>query len=299
MICDILFPSMQDFPNYFADANSNFKNAKYVIFGIPYDKTTYFRKGTIDAPDEIRKASWSFESFDIKTGLDFTEIPVHDFGNIQTTNNDKPGIMIKKVEETIRTILAENMIPIGMGGEHSATVGVIKAFKEIGKNIGVISLDAHVDFRNEFENSKYNHACVMRRLSEIVGIENIAVLGIRSGSKEEMAEANDVNLFYIEGLKILEKGVEWSVNQALKHLKNQQIYLTIDMDVLDPAFAPAVSTPEPFGLNAVDVLQYITLLSDRLVGCDIVEVSPPYDTGQTSILAAKLLRSVIFETWKN
>jgi agmatinase len=281
--------NLQVFPKYFADADSIFNDSDIVIFGVPYDKTTSFRYGACEAPDKIREASWNFETYNIKTNFDLREVKFHDYGNINV-KNDTPETMIKKVKEITSKILKENKFPIAIGGEHSITPGIIQAFP---KDIAVLSLDAHIDFREEYEKESYNHACVIRRIADHINIKNIAVLGFRSAEKEEFIEAKRQGLFYIDSYEIKKNGIQKTLEKTKNYLKNKKIYLTLDTDVLDPSFAPGVSTPEPFGLTSFDIMECIEFFRSQLVGFDIVEICPPFDYGETSILAAKIIRLVI------
>jgi len=278
-----------DYPNYFADAETNYKESKYILFGVPYDKTSSFRYGASEGPKKIREASWNFETYNLITGFDLKNVSLHDYGDINVTN-DNPDIMIEKVKEVSTKIIKNYKFPIVIGGEHSITTGIIKAFPD---DIAVVSLDAHMDFRDTYENDKNNHACVIRRISEHLDINNIAVLGVRSAEKEEFLEAKKQGLFYIDSFKIKEEGLIKSLNEIIKYLKNKKIYLTLDIDVIDPAFAPGTSTPEPFGLSSLEILECIKFFSPMLVGFDIVEVCPKYDTGQTSLLSAKYIRYLL------
>ena len=277
------------FPDYFADAESSFDQAKYVIFGVPYDKTSSFRLGAKDAPKEIRQASWNFETFNFRTGFDLKDVKIHDYGDLDVKDKT-PQEMIEEVEKFVKKLLASNKFPIAIGGEHSITPGIIKAYQ---KDISVLFLDAHIDFRKKYEDSSYNHACVSRRISDYIGIRNIAVLGMRSAEKEEFLEAKDKGLFYIDFFEINEKGIKNALDKTRKYLKNKNIYLTFDIDVLDPSFAPGTSTPEPFGLSPFDVIECINAFSSDLIGFDVVEVCPSYDNGQTALLAAKFIRYII------
>lgn len=284
-----------DFPNYFADAESSFENASFILFGVPFEKTSSFRHGADKAPYEVRQASWNFERHDLRTGINFEEILVHDYGDLDVQN-----LTSKEVFETTKTftskLLVKKKIPIAIGGDHSITPGIIAAFP---KDIAVISLDAHMDFRQKYKNDIYNHACVIRRVAEHIPLQNIAVLGIRSAEKEEYEQAQEQGLFFRDAFTINKIGIEKIIQQTKTHLKGKQIYLTLDIDVVDPAYAPGTSTPEPFGLTPMDVLEIIEAFSPQLIGCDVVEVCPPYDHGQTAVLAAKLVQTFISEIWRN
>lgn len=278
---------------FFADAESNLENAEYVIFGVPYDKTSSFRHGASRAPKEIRNASWNFETFNMRTQVDLRDIKIHDYGDIDV-KNDKPEIMISKVRKLVSMLLSKNKFPIAVGGEHSITPGIIQAFP---RDIAVLSLDAHIDFREKYDNQSYNHACVIRRISEHIPIENIVLIGVRSADREEFQEMKKQNLFYIDSFEIKNKGIKQVLSKTKEYLRDKQIYLTLDIDVLDPAYAPGTSTPEPFGLTTFDILEIIDFFSPSLVGFDIVEVCPNYDNGETALLAAKLIRQTIEQNW--
>lgn len=283
---------MREFLNYFADAEESFGNARFVIFGLPYDKTSSFRLGARLAPDDIRKASWNFESFDILFQVDFREIPMHDYGNLNI--EDKLiSDMIKDVRGFSKKIVEADKIPVAIGGEHSVTPGIISAFSDVF----VVFLDAHLDFRNEYENNRFNHACALRRVCDEVGVKNAVTLGIRSAEKKELEEAQEMGLKFFTSRDVA-KNLDGIISETLEISSGKKIYLSLDFDVIDPAYAPGVSTPEPFGLKPDDVLRMIKAFADRIVGFDVVEVCPPYDLGITSVLAAKMIRSIIAEIWK-
>lgn len=290
---------MQEFPNYFAGAEHKISNAHYILFGVPYDKTTYYRKGTQLGPSAIRQASWAFEPFDIETNQQITDIPIHDYGNLDVSNKDKPETLTRKIKTFVRQILKDNQFPIAIGGEHLLSVGITEALTSFrDDDFAVVSLDAHFDFRDQFEDSKYSHACVIRRIAEFIPPENIVVLGVRSAERQEKEDAEKSGITYIDCTEIREKGMKKVIQKAADHLQDKQIYLSIDMDVFDAAFAPGVSTPEPFGIYPLDIQPVITRFSEKMIGCDIVETAPQHDTGQTALLAAAILRKIIFQTWK-
>jgi agmatinase len=283
-----------DFPNYFADAESSFNDAFFILFGVPFEKTSSFRHGADKAPYEVRQASWNFERYDLRTGMNFEEILVHDYGDIDVEN-----MTSKQIFEATRvfaaSVLAKQKIPIAIGGDHSVTPGIIAAFP---KDIAVVSLDAHMDFRQEYKNDIYNHACVIRRVADHIPLQNIAVLGIRSAEKEEYDQAQRQGLFFRDAFTINKTGIANIIQQTKTLLKGKKIYLTLDIDVVDPAYAPGTSTPEPLGLTPMQVIEVIEAFSPQLIGCDVVEVCPPYDQGQTAILAAKFIQTCISCIWK-
>ncbi|HEC89403.1 MAG: agmatinase [Thermoplasmata archaeon] len=283
-----------DFPSYFADAETDFREALFVLFGIPYDRTVSFRSGAKEAPDSIREASWNFEAFDILNGLNFKDIPVHDYGNLPINNNDKPEEMVKKTRKFTEYLLKNNKIPIGIGGEHSTTIGIVSAFP---KDTVVIVFDAHLDFRDKYQDELYNHACVIRRLSEHIGVENIFIIGVRSADQLEFEEATKKKLRFYDILDVYNRGIEGIIEEIKREIEDRDVYLTIDIDVFDPAYAPGTGTPEPFGLKPFDIIKSIDPINSNIIGLDIVEVCPPFDHGETSILAAKLIRYIIESIW--
>ncbi len=274
----------------FADAVSDFDQAKYLIFGAPFDWTTSYRPGTRFGPGAIREASYNFEPFNYEFGISLADIPVIDTGNLNE------WLIIEEVLDdiynTARNALLNGKFPILLGGEHSVSPGAVRAFKD--EKIAVVIIDAHLDFRDSYLGSKNSHACAHRRIADLVGVENVISLGVRSISDEEnMNEAN-----FIDSFEIKREGMEKSLKKALETLGNpEKVYLSLDIDGLDPIFAPGTGTPEPFGLTDTDVKYVIDALAPRLVGFDVVEVSPPYDHGQTANLAARLVREVIAATW--
>jgi agmatinase len=283
-----------EFPNYFADAESNVKEALFVLFGVPFEKTSSFRHGADKAPFEVRQASWNFERYDLRTGVTFEKMAVHDHGDLPVQDLTSREVFTTTREFT-STLVTKQKIPVAIGGDHSITPGIIAAFP---KDIGVLSLDAHMDFRQRYKDDVYNHACVIRRVTDQIPVQNIAVLGIRSAEKEEYDEAQHQGLFFRDAFTISRQGINKTIQETMRKLEKKSIYLTIDIDVIDPAYAPGTSTPEPFGLMPLDVLRIIDAFAPQIIGCDIVEVCPPYDHGQTALLAAKLIRICIGEIWR-
>jgi len=277
----------KDFPNYFADAEVGYQDALFVIFGVCYDETSTFRKGSSHGPNAIRTASWNFESYNLLTGVNFRNIPVHDYGNVLLDAKAKPSEMVETVRTVADRFIKDGKIPILLGGEHSITPSVVHGFP---KDIAVVSLDAHLDFREEYKGERFNHACTIRRVSDHVPIDNILVCGVRSAEKNEFDDALRLGLDIIDSIYINKKGMEPILSAIKRKFSGKKIYLTIDIDAVDPGFAPGTGTPEPFGLSPFDILTLIDEIADRLIGFDVVEVSPPFDHGETAMLAAKLVR---------
>ena len=282
-------------PNYFADADANFADADFVIFGVPFDKTSTFRKGSKKGPIEIRKASWNFETYNFFKDIDIKDIKIHDYGDLEVLDLT-PAEMVEKVKNFTNGLIEKGKFPIALGGEHSISSGIVSSFP---RDIAVLSLDAHMDFRNIYENEKFNHACVMKRILDHIDIKNIAILGVISAEKEEYIYSKNKGLFFIDSFEIKDQGIKKVINKTKNYLKDKDIYLTIDIDVIDPAYAPGTGTPEPFGITPFDAKEIIESFSDKLVGFDIVEVNPEYDNGQTAVLACKLLRTLIESVHKS
>lgn len=281
---------MNDYPGFFADAETNYKDSKFVIFSVPYDETCSYRKGSKKAPVEIRKASWNYENYDMFLDVDLTELKIHDYGDLLLENFDS-----KNVNHTIKKffskILKDKKFPIMIGGEHSITIAAVQSLPE---DTAVLVLDAHLDFRRDYQKDEYSHACVNRRIVDHVGIKNTVVLGVRSSEKKELMDAKKQNLFFIDSFEIQKNGIESSLKKISEKFKNKKIYLSVDMDVFDPCYAPGVGTPEPFGISSYDFLKIIDMFKNQFIGFDIVEVNPDYDSGDiTSFLTAKLIRIFI------
>lgn len=277
-------------PGTFADANAEFDEAQFVVVGVPFDRTTSFRPGARFGPDSIRQHSWNFESYDLETGVDLSEVPIHDLGNAGEFGNATQ--MVASVREELGRVYQAGKVPIILGGDHACSPPCVEAYPEPGQ-LGVLYLDAHMDFRAQYLGDDRSHACSSRRIVERVGARNVVVLGVRSVSREEVDDNRTIGMPYITAHEVHEEGIESAVQRALNMLKTDKIYVSLDIDAIDPAFAGGTGTPEPFGLSPRDVKYAIGQAAPRLAGLDIMEVSPHYDTGNTSALAARLAREAI------
>ena len=275
----------------FADAVASFDNARVVLFGVPFDRTCSFRAGSRWAPDAIREASYTFETYMMDHGRDILDVKFHDHGNLPDFATTAE--MVKGVSETSERIVKAGKIPFAIGGEHSIAPAVVRG---LPKDVGVIGLDAHLDFRESYLGDKWSHACSQRRIAEHVGYDRTVYAGVRSFSAEEKEDRERLSLSFISAFEIHQRGIERAIDRALHGIGREKVYLTIDTDAVDPAFAPAVGNPEPFGLTPLQVKAVVNALAPRLVGMDINEVSPAWDQGQTANLAARLLREAIIGT---
>lgn len=270
----------------FADANSDFDSARYVFLGVPYDATGTHRRGTGLAPRAMRKESWNFEAYLPEHDVDLLAVKIHDMGDLPELTS--PADLEKSLSSAIKKILADNKIPLTMGGEHSISQFIVSQFKDIS----VLVFDAHLDFRSDFEGDRNSHACASRRMSEIVGVKRMLPVGIRSICMDELADAKKLDLKYITAEEITSQDTV-KLLKTIDKLLPGNLYVSLDMDALDPAYAPGVGTPEPFGLDPILARDVIRHVAHRTVGYDLVEVCPTHDNGNTSALAAKLLRDFI------
>ena len=281
---------------HYADASDDYESSYFVIFGVPYDGTSSFRHGSKFAPDEIRKASFNLESFSQEHEFSLRDLKIHDAGNIiELDENATVEEIVDDVEFFVSKFIDDGKFPIMLGGEHSITTGVCRALKN--RDVGVIFIDAHADFRDFYLGSKFNHACVARRCYEYLRGKVVSI-GVRSVSQEEYKYAKSIGYEWITSYSLMQKGWKKAIEKAVNMLSTEKIYLSLDIDGIDPAFAPGTGTPEYFGLTPMDVKNIIDFLAPQLVGFDIVEVNSEYDNGNTSILAARLIQEVLFSVGK-
>jgi agmatinase len=273
----------------FADADSELEGSDYVVVGLPFDGTASFRSGSRDGPDAIRLASFNFESYDSYYGVDLSEIAICDLGNMDL------GADPAYAEETIKDAVAylpRDAVPVFLGGEHSITPPIVSSLarKMAPEGLGVLVLDAHLDLREEYGCTRYSHACASRRILEEVAVKAYASIGVRSGSREEFSFAKENKVPYFTSREVRSRGIDHVLDRALEQMNARPLYLSIDLDVLDPAYAPAVGNPEPFGLASWDVKRVIERVAPQAVAMDINELTPAYDRGETALLAARLAR---------
>ncbi|MCS7120912.1 MAG: agmatinase [Nitrososphaerota archaeon] len=265
------------------------EEADYIIIGVPLDLTGSFRRGTAFAPLTIREASKSLELYSIRTGISIEDLKVHDAGDFHVTGDLEETLA--NLEKTTREILGQSDIPVLIGGEHTLALGAVAGIPE---RFGLVYFDAHMDARNEYMNRRLSHATVLRRICEEIKPEKIVQVGVRAASKDEIKYAESQGITYITTHSILKNGVEQAAKTVNRELDEcNSLYITIDMDVLDPSIAPAVQNPEPEGLTSYALLELMHKVCGKdVIGFDLVEVSPVYDSGGTAITAAK----IIFET---
>lgn len=273
--------------NGFMGCSDDYTEAAAVILGVPMDFTTTFRPGTGQGPQHIRQVSESLEEYSPQLDRELTDLKYFDAGDIILPPGDvKESLsIIKSVGEYLTR---SKKFLLTLGGEHLLSLPLIEAFFRIYPDLAVLQFDAHADLRDEYQGAYFSHATVMRRVADLVGGAGIFQVGIRSGARQEFTYARlHTNLFLEEIVSSLDK--------ILPSIKNRPVYLTLDIDVLDPAYAPGTGSPEPGGCTPQEIEKALHYLKDtRVVGMDLVEVSPVYDpSGRTSILAAKLVREAI------
>jgi agmatinase len=261
-------------------ANHDFKSAGLCLLGAPYDRTGSFLPGSRFAPEYIRLCTSNIEWFSPYQNRSVSEVKLCDLGNLEFATAQP----LKEIERAVRRIYERGKRAIMLGGEHTISFPVVRAIESLKGGFPVIHFDAHADLRSELGGEPLSHACAIRRVSEVVGIKNIFQFGIRSGTVEEFSHHKNLHRFEVyEPLK-----------KALKMIKGP-VYLTIDVDVLNPAEMPAVGTPEPGGISFRELVDSLLLFRDRkILGADIVEYNPlavsPWASGS---LCAVILRELV------
>lgn len=252
--------------------------------------TSTYRTGARFAPLAIREASLNIETYSFHAQMDIEDISLHDLGDLDVTSDAQETL--KRLEQVTKELLASKKIPTIIGGEHTITLGAARA---IGKNFAVLDFDAHLDLRNEYMNLRTSHTTFMRRINEQAKPTRIIEVGTRAVCKEELDYAKQADIKFVTTQQIREEGVEKTARRIDRLLGNvRRIYLTVDMDALDPAFVPGVQNPEPDGLCAHMFYDLLTeVIDERIVAFDVVEVTPPYDNGVTSIQAAKTVFEIL------
>ena len=267
---------------------SSCKNSKIVILPVPFDKTSTWIRGSARGPRAIINASKNMELYDIETRSEVYRQGIHTAKEIVSENSKE---MVNNVHKKVLRFLNDNKFVVVMGGEHTVSIGAIKAHAEHFSDFSILHLDAHSDMRDSYNGDKYSHASVMARAAEIT--KNIISVGIRSMDISELENINQENTFYASDIY---RSKEW-IGKVLAKL-SQNVYITIDLDVFDPSIMPSTGTPEPGGLGWYDVLDLLESVSAKtnIVGFDVVELCPSKNVAP-DFLAAKLvykLLSLIF-----
>lgn len=278
---------------YFLDMPAQFAEygpARYVLLPVPYDGTSTYVKGADKGPQALIDASDSIELYDVEEEFEVYRQGIHTAAAV--TELDSPEQMVQAVQKRVQGYLQEGKMAVVLGGEHSVSIGSIYAYREKYPNLSVLQLDAHADMREEYHDSPYNHACVMKRVKERCPVVQV---GIRSVCIEELPELDPQSTVYAHQMH-LEKG--W-MERAVSHL-TEDVYITIDLDAFDPSLLPSTGTPYPGGMEWRQVLDLLELVNSRkrIVGFDVVELCPNPHEKSSDVLAAVLLYRILSKIGK-
>jgi len=258
-----------------------------VIFGVPFDSTHSYKPGCRFGPDVIRDAFNNIEIFQPEFGIDLETVNINDLGN--TKHTVVATEMLQMVENITSELKKQNKQLIILGGEHLITLGSFPCFP---KDTGYVVFDAHYDLRDQYADIKLSHAAYLRRIVEKRGSENIVHVGARAFVKEELAFLKEHNISTVSDKEIRDGNGPKLLKDITSTFDN--IYLSIDLDVLDPAFAPGVGNPEAVGISSRELYDLVTTLQNKkIVAADIVELNPTYDNGATASMAAKMISTII------
>lgn len=271
----------------FIACDCEYENADIVLFGAGYDGTTSFRAGTRFAPSAIRNESFGIETYSPYQDKDMTDYSYFDSGDLELPFGS-PEKVLDDIQQRSETILNDRKIPFMIGGEHLVTLGQVRAVSKKYNDLYIIHFDAHADLRDDYLGQKLSHACVLRRCHEIVGDGHIFQFGIRSGDRDEFKFAEKhtyMNKFNLDTLE-----------ETVNNLKEKNVYLTVDLDVLDPSIFAGTGTPEAGGVTFDELRKALTLVCSKLniLACDVNELSPPYDqSGVSTAVACKIIREIL------
>ncbi len=268
------------------DEYSNYANSKVVVLPFPYEKTTCYIKGTEKGPAAIIKASTEVELYDEELG-NIYGVGICTLKPLKI--KDKPELMVDIAYNYINDLLKDDKFIVTLGGEHSITSGIVKAFKGSYNDLSVLQIDAHADLREDFEGSKHSHACAMKR---VLAICPVVPVGIRSLSFEEAEFVKETNykVFWAKGIVDNDKWFDDTISMLSKN-----VYITFDLDGLDPNIMPSVGTPEPGGLSYYQTLRFLKKVCQKrnVVGFDVVELCPNEDDISSDFTAARIIYKLI------
>lgn len=276
--------------NVFIKSHPSFEESKAVIYGMPMDWTVSFRPGSRFGPARIREVSIGLEEYSPYQDKELEEVKYFDAGDIPLPFGNAQR-SLDMIEDYIDGLLEQGKFPLGLGGEHLVSWPVMKAMYKKYPDLAIIHFDAHTDLRDSYEGEPLSHSTPIKKVCNLIGPKNVYSFGIRSGMKEEFEWAKEVgmNLFKFEVLEPLKK--------VLPTLAGRPVYVTIDIDVLDPAHAPGTGTLEAGGITSKEMLDSILAIANsdiNVVGADLVEVAPVYDHAeQTQVAASKFIREIL------
>ncbi len=268
----------------FLEARDDYDNARAVLLGAPLDITSSWRMGSREAPQAVRDASEGLEEYSPRLDRSLSDCAFYDAGDLLLPLGNLSG-SLNRIGQAIRVIAGDGKVPFMLGGEHLVTLPAVQAMAELFPSLVVLQFDAHADLRDDYLGEGLSHATALRRICEVVGGRSVYQFGIRSGTKDEFQYGHShTNFFPFD--------VAGSLRSCLPGFVERPVYVTVDIDVVDPAFAPGTGTPEPDGIQPSEIFESLAILKElQVVGCDIVELAPPYDTsGITTMLVAKMVR---------
>jgi len=279
--------------NVFGGCQKPFEKADYVVLGVPFDVTSTYRTGARFAPNAIRQASLNIETYSFRTGTDIEDLQLHDLGDLHISTDTKKTL--ERLELAIKDISEAGKTPVTIGGEHTITLGIFKGLEDKASKTAIVSFDAHLDLRNKFLGLKLSHTTFMRRINEEVKPAKIIGVGTRAVCKEELDYAKKAGIEFFTAQRIRNEGINQTVKQLREELADyENLYMSVDMDVLDPACAPAVQNPEPEGLETHTLLDILYNTCDnRVTGFDVAEITPIFDQGVSAIQAAKIISETL------
>lgn len=270
----------------FCGCTATEEEANIVVFGAPYDSSSSFRPGSRFAPAEMRRDSWGLESWSPQLKRDLEEQKVHDAGDLELPFGSTEEAL-RLVRQSCTAILQAGKIPVMIGGEHTLSLAAVAALLASYPDLHLLHFDAHTDLREDYLGVRNSHASVIRRIYELLGDKRIHSLGIRSGLAEEFAFAEEKLDFHPFDLS--------GIGEAVKNIGRAPVYISLDLDVLDPSVLPGTGTAEPGGVSYQELLAAVYQLEDlNIVGCDIMELAPLLDpAGASTAVAVKLLRELM------
>jgi agmatinase len=285
--------------NVFSGLQKPFEKADYVVLGVPFDVTSTYRTGARFGPDAIRQASLNIETYSFRTGIDVEDLRLHDLGDLNISTDTKKTL--EMLQLVVRDIVEAGKVPVTIGGEHTITLGVARGLGEKASRTAIVSFDAHLDLRNEFMGLRLSHTTFMRRIGEEVEPAKIVEVGTRAVCKEELAYAKKAGIEFFTTQRVRKEGAERTAELLREKLAGcKYVYVSVDMDILDPGFVPAVQNPEADGLEMHFLLDILNVICDRrVVGFDVLEIAPNYDEGVSAIQAAKVIFELLCQLEKS
>lgn len=280
---------MEMFNKYcFIGCATDFEESNLVIFGAPFDGTCTFRPGSRFGPYKVRIESYGLETYSPYLNRDLEDYKVHDAGDLDLTFGNTFSAL-ENIENFAKKIIAKNKKPLMIGGEHLVTLPVVKTVYRKYKDLIILHFDAHTDLRENYMGESLSHSTVIRRIWDFIGDDKIYQFGIRSGLKKEFLWAEK------GGHTFINKFGYDKLSEIVSVIKDKPVYVTIDLDILDPSIFPGTGTPEPGGISFKNMLEILkTIDSLNIVGADVVELAPDYDpTGVSTAVASKVIRELM------